>query len=176
MFYFIFIELLLDKLHPSSDAARKESVFLSQVPTDRLLHQIVTPQFLLRLLSLRRSVRGRKEPELRSRLKILSRFACLIICLSSVIKELNFHSKSILALGGFFFIVGTYCFKAGLTILPDISDEIESSDQTPMELTDVGVNIKSKIVDVFNQVEYDTRMAVCDFSNIASGNLFTLKT
>ena len=44
-----------------------------------------------------------------------------------------------------------------------------------MEFTDVGVNIKSKIVDVFSQVEYDTRMAVCDFSNIVTGNLLTLK-
>ncbi|CBY22115.1 unnamed protein product [Oikopleura dioica] len=74
-----------------------------------------------------------------------------------------------IALGGFFFIVGTYCFKAGLTILPDISEEVESNDQTPMEFTDIGDNIKSKIVDVFNQVEYNTRMAVCDYSNILAG-------
>jgi len=30
-------------------------------------------------------------------------------------------------------------------------------------------NTKAKIVDVFNQVEYDMRMAVCDFSNIVTG-------
>ena len=78
------LELLLGKLHPSSDAAKKGSLFLRQVLTDRLLHQIVTRQFSLRLLSLLRSAKGRKELELRSRSKILSRFACLIICLSSV--------------------------------------------------------------------------------------------
>jgi len=44
-----------------------------------------------------------------------------------------------------------------------------------MEFTDIGDNIKSKIVDVFNQVEYNTRMAVCDYSNILAGKFLTLK-
>ena len=61
-----------------------------------------------------------------------------------------------------------------MTILPDISEEIESSDQTPIEFADIGENTKAKIVDVFNQVEYDTRMAVCDFSNIVTGKNFSL--
>ena len=73
------------------------------------------------------------------------------------------------ALGGFCFIVGIYCFKAGITILPSVSDEVDVVDQTPMETTEVGASIKSKLIDLFNQVEYDTRSAVCDFTNIVTG-------
>ena len=171
----LFPELLPVQFLPSNGAATKESfLFLSQAVTEALLHLIDMPQSSRK----RHLSRLRSVSELRN-LVSLSQMNPLRIHLRSAYRNifpLSVNNATrfpwwvfVLALGGFCFIVGIYCFKAGITILPSVSDEVDFVDQTPMETTEIGESIKSKLVDLFNQVEYDTRTAVCDFTNIVTG-------